>query len=115
MAAKLKDKRTSITTVRDQFQSFATFPTPLVSHWSLPLRRKTLIFLKVIQGIFRRNDLLSSFEEGDAKGFAEIRTGDLFLDLKADALHLYQGSFKIKGKNYTEHFLKICYLLLYNF
>jgi len=37
MAAKLKDKKTSITTVRDQFQSFATFPTPLASHWSLPL------------------------------------------------------------------------------
>jgi hypothetical protein len=34
---KLKEKRTSITTVRDQFLSFTTFPTPLVSHWSLPL------------------------------------------------------------------------------
>jgi hypothetical protein len=38
MAAKLKEKRTSITTVRDQFLSFATFPTPLLSHYPLPLR-----------------------------------------------------------------------------
>jgi hypothetical protein len=34
MAIKLKEKKTSITTVRDQFLSFATFPNPLVSHWS---------------------------------------------------------------------------------
>jgi hypothetical protein len=37
MAAKLKEKRTSITTVRDQFLSFATFPNHLFSHWPLPL------------------------------------------------------------------------------
>jgi hypothetical protein len=40
MATKYKEKRTSITTVRDQYLSFATFPTPpplLVSHWSLIL------------------------------------------------------------------------------
>jgi hypothetical protein len=37
MAAKLKDKRISITTVRDQCQSFATFPSHLIFHWSLPL------------------------------------------------------------------------------
>ena len=32
-----KKKRTSITTVQDQYLSFASFPAPLVSHWSLPL------------------------------------------------------------------------------
>ncbi len=37
-------KRTSITTVRDQYLSFATFPTPLLFHYPLPLSRihKTL-------------------------------------------------------------------------
>ncbi len=33
--AKLKDKRTSITTVPSIFGSFAIFATPLISHWSL--------------------------------------------------------------------------------
>jgi hypothetical protein len=36
IAAKLKDKRISITMVRVQFLSFATFPIPLISHRSLP-------------------------------------------------------------------------------
>jgi hypothetical protein len=36
MAAKLKEKRTSISMVQDQYLSFATFQTPLVSHSSLP-------------------------------------------------------------------------------
>jgi hypothetical protein len=36
MAAKLKDKRTSITTVRDQYLSFAIYPPPPL-HFSLPL------------------------------------------------------------------------------
>jgi hypothetical protein len=38
MAAET-EKRTSITTVWDQYLSFAaSFPAPLVSQWSLPLR-----------------------------------------------------------------------------
>ncbi len=37
MAAKLKEKGTSITTVRDQNLSFATFPTPLLFHCPFPL------------------------------------------------------------------------------
>ncbi len=36
MAAKYRDKRASITTVRDQYQSYATFPTPLIFHYPLP-------------------------------------------------------------------------------
>ncbi len=39
MAAKLKDKKTSITTVPNILRSFAIFATPLISHWSLPLNR----------------------------------------------------------------------------
>jgi hypothetical protein len=39
MTAKLKAKRTSIAAVRDQFLSFATFPTPLLSRYRLPLNR----------------------------------------------------------------------------
>jgi hypothetical protein len=35
---KKKEKRTSITTIQDQYLSFASFPAPLVSQWSLPLK-----------------------------------------------------------------------------
>ncbi len=37
MEAKLKKERTSITTVRDLFRTFATFQTRLLSHWFLPV------------------------------------------------------------------------------
>ncbi len=37
MAARYRDKHTSITTVRDQYLSYATFPTPLIFHYPLPL------------------------------------------------------------------------------
>ncbi len=49
MAARYREKRTSITTVRDQYLSYATFPTPLIFHYSLPLSvqiRKDLQSLK---------------------------------------------------------------------
>jgi hypothetical protein len=38
MAAKYRDKRTLITTVRDQCLSYATFPTPLIFHYPIPLK-----------------------------------------------------------------------------
>jgi hypothetical protein len=37
MTTKLKDKQTSIATVRDLLRTFATFPAPLSSHCRLPL------------------------------------------------------------------------------
>jgi hypothetical protein len=40
MVVKLKNKTKSITTVPDQYLTFASFPTPLRSHWLLPLREK---------------------------------------------------------------------------
>jgi hypothetical protein len=40
------------------------------------LTEKTVIFISN-HGIFRWTDLLSNFEEGDAKGFPEIQTWDL--------------------------------------
>ena len=43
MAAKYRDKRTLITTVRGQYLSFATFPTPLLSHYPLPLMTFLLV------------------------------------------------------------------------
>jgi hypothetical protein len=55
------------------------------------LNEKSAHFLIRKQGIFCWNDLLSSFEEGDVKGFAEIRTWDL--RSKSSALTLDQGSF----------------------
>jgi hypothetical protein len=42
MEAKLKDKRTSITTVPSLYLSFATFQACLLSHWSLVITRKQL-------------------------------------------------------------------------
>ncbi len=45
MAARNREKRTSITTVRDQYLSSATFPTPLIFHYPLPLR---ISFLQII-------------------------------------------------------------------
>jgi hypothetical protein len=38
-----REKRTYITTVRDLYLSFATLPTPLVSHWSLPFMCSRLL------------------------------------------------------------------------
>jgi hypothetical protein len=35
--SKIKRQKTSIAAVRDQFLSFATFPTPLLSRYRLPL------------------------------------------------------------------------------
>jgi hypothetical protein len=37
MTSKLKDKQTSIATVRDLLRAVATFPAPLFSHCRLPL------------------------------------------------------------------------------
>ncbi len=37
MVAKLKNKRTLITTMRNKYRSIATFHRPIHSHWSLPL------------------------------------------------------------------------------
>jgi hypothetical protein len=38
MAAKYRDKRTSITTVRDQYPPYDIFPTHLIFHYPLPLK-----------------------------------------------------------------------------
>jgi hypothetical protein len=36
--SKIKGKQTSIAAVKDQFLAFATFPTPLLSRYRLPLK-----------------------------------------------------------------------------
>ncbi len=45
--ATLKSKQTSIATVRNHLRTLASFPTPLIFHWSLPLRMQKLNFLKI--------------------------------------------------------------------
>jgi hypothetical protein len=45
MAANFREKRTSITTMGVKTQAFASFPTPLVSHYSLPLNFQFLGWL----------------------------------------------------------------------
>ncbi len=62
MAAKLKEKRTRITTVRGQYLSFAIFPTHLISHWSLPF-----------MATYRINFLSARFISPDST-FKEYRT-----------------------------------------
>jgi hypothetical protein len=53
MTTKLKDKQTSIATVRDLLRRFATFPAPLFSHCRLILKELgheiTLIYLKKLK------------------------------------------------------------------
>jgi hypothetical protein len=51
MAAKLKLKWTSITTMRTKCRSIATFHRPIHSHWSLPLR----LFLNHVSQWFGSN------------------------------------------------------------
>jgi hypothetical protein len=43
MAAKLRGKRTSITTMRAKVRACATFSNPHHSHWSLPLSNYPLV------------------------------------------------------------------------
>ncbi len=40
MEARYREKRTSITKVRDQYLSSATFPTSLIFHYPLPLNKE---------------------------------------------------------------------------
>jgi hypothetical protein len=52
MAAKIKTKRTSITTMGAKTQAFDIFQTPLSSHYPLPLSQ--LIDFTSDQGILRQ-------------------------------------------------------------
>ncbi len=56
MAAKEKEKRTSITTVPDQYLSLATLLIPRVSHWSLLLK----CYLSVLRFLPGEGDLSSA-------------------------------------------------------
>jgi hypothetical protein len=47
MASNFREKKTSITTMGVKSQAFAIFPTPLVSHYPLPLRVKVLSYANV--------------------------------------------------------------------
>jgi hypothetical protein len=42
MAAKLKTKRTPVTTMGAKIQAFDIFQTPLSSHYPLPLKKEIL-------------------------------------------------------------------------
>jgi hypothetical protein len=78
MAAEYKDKRTLITTVRGQYLSFATFPTPVLSHYPLPL---SLIDKRVIgNNTVRQKRTDHSFQQ-------KVKKTTLF-DVVGLALHL---------------------------
>jgi hypothetical protein len=52
MAAKYRDKRTSITTVRGQYPSYDIFPTHLIFHYPLPLTQLNKLFAGLPLNIF---------------------------------------------------------------
>jgi hypothetical protein len=62
MVAKLKYKRTSITTMRNIFRSLGTFHDPIHSQWSLPFnwdrKVKLRITTKKCENWFERRDVL---------------------------------------------------------
>ncbi len=58
MAAEYRDKRTLITTVRGAYLSFATFPSPLLPHYPLPLSGT-----KPMRGMFRYATNNAPYEE----------------------------------------------------
>ncbi len=64
MAAEYRDKWTLITTVRGQCLSFATFPTPLLSHYPLPLKGhgNEADFLGFLQKLVPHRSLTLPFE-----------------------------------------------------
>jgi hypothetical protein len=57
------------------------------------LTEKTVIFISN-HGIFRWTDLLSNFEEGDAKSFPEIQTWDLQIQTLKFYTPVDQGGFE---------------------
>jgi hypothetical protein len=61
MAAKLKQKRTSITTIRTKCRLIATFHRPIHSHWSLPLRKEKK--KKLVEGYFCKNPDLKLIDQ----------------------------------------------------
>jgi hypothetical protein len=57
MAAKYRDKPTSITNVRDQYPSYDIFPTHLIFHYPLPLKFDSLFVVRVFSKLFLHRKL----------------------------------------------------------
>ncbi len=51
--ATLKIKQTSIATVRNHILSIACFLTPLFFHWSLPLKKSSVVSLKIFHPVLK--------------------------------------------------------------
>ncbi len=56
--ATLKSKQTSIATVRNHLRTLASFPIPLIFHWSLPLTNATKTNISSQPSLFCRTDKL---------------------------------------------------------
>ncbi len=104
MAARYREKRTLITTVRDQYLSSATFPTPLIFHYPLPLKGpKHEIFES---GFFTQIRPVRVYDLGTGEKNAISQVGafiwrlSLRISYKAYAQHalIYQNNFKIAPK-----------------
>jgi len=50
-AVTLKSKQTSIATVRNHLRTLASFPTPLIFHWPIPLNRYLIQYRKRFEPI----------------------------------------------------------------
>ncbi len=61
MAARYREKRTSITTVWDQYLSSATFPNPLIFHYPLPLNVTNAVLSKETHNCDSTADQVSDF------------------------------------------------------
>jgi hypothetical protein len=64
MAAKYRDKRTSITTVRDQYPSYDIFPTHLIFHYPLPLMETVLTETVCYVRTLQLSELISAHKDG---------------------------------------------------
>jgi hypothetical protein len=89
------------------------------------LTEKTVIFISN-HGIFRWTDLLSNFEEGDAKGFPEMQTWDLQIQTLKFYTPIDQGGFEylniilktlyapLKLVNFFQMLFSVCSILVEN-
>jgi hypothetical protein len=71
MAAKFREKRTLITTVRDQCLSYATFLTPLIFHYPLPLNPFSLL----VQDLFNSSPFMHSMDDFEMFGGGAFPSG----------------------------------------
>ncbi len=87
--AKLKDKRTSIATVWGLYRMYATFPTPLGSHYRLPLN-------SALSTISKRKHKRFDIEAYYWNKTKTFWFGPLFIRTKSERFNMFQNCFKME-------------------